>query len=434
MYDVTDRTASTAPFLLMVVGAEALFYIFLQKDALKPQQSNWSQGKFRVNDLLTSIGQGTIQEMLKIFLGPFEIEIYIYIWEHWKIYPLPTSIYTWLLAFLFTDFCFYWFHRLAHEVNLFWAGHVVHHSSEYYNLSTALRHSPFQELFSWVFYMPMALFISPTLFAFHKQFNLLTQFWIHTETIPRLGWLEYIINTPSAHRVHHGRNPYCIDKNFGGALIVWDRLFGTYQEELVYPQVVDSKDKEEKVAFGLTHAINSFNPIVIQTQHLQHILKSSFFTRGFCNKMKVLFYGPGWHEGTPRLGDPHEIPVIDKTSPPLKYDPIISSYWTVYSFVHIAVIAAIADFSLLNIGYISGAFLKLTAVWIILGFYSISTILDNKAIFRKLEFVRCLFTLSVTIYLSVDPSKFALPTWIPFGLSSFYVLSFAFVVVSWCFE
>ncbi|KAJ3267992.1 hypothetical protein HDV01_003617 [Terramyces sp. JEL0728] len=428
MYDVPDQTPQAAPYLLMAVGAEALFYLFIQKDGLKSQQGKWNQGKFRVNDLLTSVGQGTIQEMLKIFAGAFEITIYIYIWEHWRIYPLDATLYTWLFTFISTDLCFYWFHRLAHEVNLMWAGHAIHHSSEYYNLSTALRHSVFQELCSWIFYMPMALFIPPSLFAFHKQFNLLTQFWIHTETIPRLGWLEYVINTPSAHRVHHGRNPYCIDKNYGGALIIWDRMFGTYQAELVYPQVVKSKDMEEKVAFGLTHPINTFNPLIIQTMHIQHVLKSAWQTPGVFNKIKVFLYGPGWHEGTLRLGDPAEIPWIDPQNPPVKYDPIIPTYLTIYCIIQTTVIAGIADYALLRLDSLPGVILKFTALWIVIGFYSVSTILENKAFAELIELGRTILSIALAVYFIVFGSQYQLPVYVPIILTAFYVVSVGFVV------
>jgi len=136
---------------------------------------------------------------------------------------------TWVVMFVVVDFCYYWFHRLAHEWNWSWASHSVHHSSEEYNLSTALRQGTFQPLCSWLFFLPLALIgFSPRLFSIHVQFNTLYQFWIHTKLLPKLGWLEYIINTPSQHRVHHGRNPYCIDKNYAGTLCIWDRMFGTF--------------------------------------------------------------------------------------------------------------------------------------------------------------------------------------------------------------
>ncbi|KAG7268167.1 hypothetical protein CRUP_002171 [Coryphaenoides rupestris] len=138
------------------------------------------------------------------------------------------------------------------EVAFIWAAHQVHHSSEYYNLFTALRQSLTQQFTSWVFYLPMALAVPPSVFAVHIEFNLLYQFWIHTEVIRDLGPLEWILNTPSHHRVHHGRNLYCIDKNYGGVLIIWDRLFGTFAPE------------KDKVVYGLVFPIKTFEILYVQ--------------------------------------------------------------------------------------------------------------------------------------------------------------------------
>ncbi|KFQ89616.1 Alkylglycerol monooxygenase, partial [Phoenicopterus ruber ruber] len=210
------------------------------------------------------------------------------------------------------------------EVNILWAAHQVHHSSEDYNLFTALRQSVLQKYTSWIFNLPMALFIPPSVFAVHLQFNLLYQFWIHTEVITNLGPLEWILNTPSHHRVHHGRNPYCIDKNYGGTLIIWDRIFGTFEAE------------DAKVVYGLTHPVNSFDPIMLQLRPLAHIWNTIWATPGFCNKLSVIFKGPGWGPGKPRLGLPEEIPVI--TGKEVPFNPSVPAYLNCYAVVHFVVI------------------------------------------------------------------------------------------------
>ncbi|XP_050639013.1 alkylglycerol monooxygenase isoform X2 [Macaca thibetana thibetana] len=207
----------------------------------------------RLDDALTSISAGVLSRLPSLFFRSIELTSYIYIWENYRLFSLPwDSPWTWYLTFFGVDFGYYWFHRMAHEVNIMWAGHQTHHSSEDYNLSTALRQSVLQLYTSWIFYSPLALFIPPSVYAVHLQFNLLYQFWIHTEVINNLGPLELILNTPSHHRVHHGRNRYCIDKNFAGVLIIWDRIFGTFEAE------------NEKVVYGLTHPINTFEPIRVQ--------------------------------------------------------------------------------------------------------------------------------------------------------------------------
>ncbi|CAF1688914.1 unnamed protein product, partial [Adineta ricciae] len=188
---------------------------------------------------------------------------YIWVYNNVHIFPrLPwNSPITYWVTFLGMDFGYYWFHRAAHEVNLFWASHQTHHSAENYNLSTALRQGVLQSYCSWIFYLPLALFVPPQIFLIHSQMNLLYQFWIHTDIISNLGPFEYILNTPSHHRVHHGRNPYCIDKNYAGVFIVWDRLFGTFAAER----------ENEQIAYGLIHPISTFDPI--ETQVIPRITK-----------------------------------------------------------------------------------------------------------------------------------------------------------------
>ena len=165
--------------------------------------------------------------MCKFFYGWIEVAIYLWTYENFNIIQLDwSSPWTWWLCFLGYDFAYYLFHRYAHEINILWAAHQAHHSSEEYNLSTALRQSSLQGATSWLFCIPLAVAIPPSVYLVHRQFNLLYQFWIHTELVGKLGPLEWILNTHSHHRVHHGRNAYCLDKNYGGTLIIFDRIFG----------------------------------------------------------------------------------------------------------------------------------------------------------------------------------------------------------------
>ncbi|KAJ3171284.1 hypothetical protein HK101_011270 [Irineochytrium annulatum] len=257
----------------------------------------------RMNDMIGSVSAGMTQQVSQIFFKAFGLTAYTWVYDNCHLIDIdPTSGLTWLIAFLGVDLGYYLFHRYAHEINIFWSTHIVHHSSEEYNQTTALRQSVFQPYISWVFYLPLALVLPPPVFVVHSSFNTLFQFWIHTETIPKLGYLEYIINTPSSHRVHHGRNPYCIDTNYAGTLIIWDIMFGTYREE---------RD-DEPVLYGLTHGVASFDPIWIQMHHVVHILKTAWVTPGIWYKFCVFFAGPGWNTGKPslRLGDPDDIPRV----------------------------------------------------------------------------------------------------------------------------
>uniref|UniRef100_A0A8P0PPZ0 Alkylglycerol monooxygenase n=1 Tax=Canis lupus familiaris TaxID=9615 RepID=A0A8P0PPZ0_CANLF len=284
--EVPDYVKQATPFFISLMLLELVISWILKG---KPPG--------RLDDALTSISAGVFSRLPSLFSRSIELTTYIYVWENYRLINLPwDSPWTWYLTFLGVDFGYYWFHRMAHEVNIMWAGHQTHHSSEDYNLSTALRQSVLQIYTSWMFYSPLALFIPPSVYAVHLQFNLLYQFWIHTEVINNLGPLELIINTPSHHRVHHGRNRYCIDKNYAGVLIIWDRIFGTFEAE------------NEKVVYGLTHPINTFEPFQVQFHHLVYIWTTFWATPGFFNKFSVIFKGPGWGPGKPRLGLSEEIP------------------------------------------------------------------------------------------------------------------------------
>ena len=189
----------------------------------------------------------------------------------------------WIACFVAQDFLYYWFHRWSHEVSAGWAAHVVHHQSEEYNLTVALRQGAFQPAFSWVFYLPLAVLgFPPAMFLAVSSFNTLYQFWIHTRLIGRLGPLEWVLNTPSHHRVHHARNPRYIDRNHGGTLIVWDRLFGTFGEE-----------RDEPV-YGITKPLASWNPLWANLHYWVEMGDVARRARRPLDKVRVLWKRPGW--------------------------------------------------------------------------------------------------------------------------------------------
>nr|XP_006138384.1 alkylglycerol monooxygenase [Pelodiscus sinensis] len=334
------------------------------------------QASVRVNDSITSLSAGVLSRLPDVFSRSLELTTYIYVWDNYRLFEmLWDSPWTWYLTFLGVDFGYYWFHRMAHEVNILWAAHQTHHSSEAYNLSTALRQSALQRYASWIFYLPMALFIPPSVYAVHLQFNLLYQFWIHTEVVNNLGPLELILNTPSHHRVHHGRNPYCIDKNYGGTLIIWDRIFGTFVAE------------NDKVIYGLTHPINTFEPFKVQLCHLVHIWRTFWATPGYCNKLSVIFKGPGWGPGKPRLGLPEEIPVI--TGKEVNFDPKLPIYLSVYATVHFVLMLGFYMDLFENKATLSQVTLLLRIGYIILTLTSIGFLMEQRPKGASLEAVRC---------------------------------------------
>ena len=199
---------------------------------------------------------------------------------------IPMTAWTWILAILAADFTYYWMHRIEHEHRILWANHSVHHSSEDYNLTISMRLSIVEPLIEWIFLVPMILigfspFQAIVALIFVAQF----QTWIHTERIGKLGWLDLVFNTPSVHRVHHGSNAKYLDKNYGGILMVWDHLFGTYQKE------------EEKVIYGLTKPIKTNNPIAINFIEYKNIWDDVKRCRSFRDAWRIIFGGLVWRPG-----------------------------------------------------------------------------------------------------------------------------------------
>ncbi len=196
----------------------------------------------------------------------------------------------WVLLFLADDFSYYWFHRISHNVNWFWASHVVHHSSKHYNLAAALRQTwTGNATGSFLFWawMPLVGF-HPVWVLFMQQISLIYQFWIHTETVKKLPAIfEWILNTPSHHRVHHGSDLKYLDKNHGGVLIIWDRIFGSFQAE------------EERPTYGLTTNIESYNPVVIAFKTWGDLIRQAKRSGSFKNAIGYFIHPPGWsHDGS----------------------------------------------------------------------------------------------------------------------------------------
>lgn len=374
--DVPDYLNEAVPFFL---GAIALEYILAFLTRLPPA---------RLNDAFSSIAAGTLSQLSKIIILSAELALYVFIYDNFNLITLPWDYPgTWYFCFIGVDFIYYWFHRAAHEINIMWAAHQVHHSSEDYNFTTALRQSVVQNYTSAIFYMPLALVVPPSIFFVHSQFNMLYQFWIHTEIVRSLGPLEYILNTPSHHRVHHGRNPYCIDKNYGGTLIIWDRIFGTFQAET-----------DEEIAYGLVHPLASWDPIWTQLCHFCHIWKTFLETPGLKNKLAVLFKGPGWTPGKPRLGDPADLPEIEY--PIQRYDSSLSYWGNVYVLVHFAV--TIVAYQLLIARRMLMSQLHVLGVisYFLFTISSVGALFDNKWYAPYMELFRCLLFLIVDLVLS----------------------------------
>jgi sterol desaturase/sphingolipid hydroxylase (fatty acid hydroxylase superfamily) len=242
-------------------------------------------------DALTSLHLGVMSQVVGLFVKLAMLGIYTAVYESVRFITLPAnSVLVWVGALLAYDFCYYWAHRMGHEVGVMWAAHVVHHSSEYYNLSTALRQTSSGWLLGWLFYLPMALAgVPPLVLAGVGLIDLLYQYWVHTELVGRLGWLDRVFVTPSNHRVHHGQNDYCIDKNYGGILILWDRLFGTFADER----------EGERIVYGVRTPLRSRNPLWGNLHYYVDLWHATGQVRGLRAKLHVWFGPPGGWTGEP---------------------------------------------------------------------------------------------------------------------------------------
>ena len=192
---------------------------------------------YRLNDAVGSLTAGILSQISSVFTAALSVGVYVLVYNRFALFSLEANDWrVWVGALIAYDFFYYWNHRIDHEVGIFWAAHVVHHQSEAFNLSTALRQPSSAVLLGWIFYLPMAIAgVPPLVFVAVGLIDLLYQFWIHTELVGKLGWFDRVFASPSNHRVHHGVNDKYLDKNYGGILILWDRLFGTYEDEVEAP-------------------------------------------------------------------------------------------------------------------------------------------------------------------------------------------------------
>lgn len=237
-------------------------------------------------DAICSIGLGAMSQVSGIFSKLVMLGIYVLVYEQLRLFTLDAnSVAVWLAALLAYDFLYYWHHRMGHEIGVLWAAHVVHHQSEEFNLSTALRQTSSGFLLGWIFYLPMAVLgFPPLVWVVVGLIDLLYQYWIHTEQIGKLGWFDRVFASPSNHRVHHAVNDRYLDKNYGGILILWDRLFGTYADE----------DDDEPVIYGTRAPLRRYDPLWANLEGYAALARDSWNTRRWRDKFAVWLKPPGW--------------------------------------------------------------------------------------------------------------------------------------------
>lgn len=265
------------PFFILTFVGEGFVLHFERKEQYNVKDATSS--------IVMGIGSAVINTLVKLIVVWLFYKIY-----QFRLFDLGTAWWVWVLLFFADDFSFYMHHRACHEIRLFWAAHVNHHSSVNYNLAVALRQS-WGELFHkyiWWMWLPFLGF-RPEMILIMMSISLIYQYLLHTTLVNRLGILEYVLNTPSHHRVHHASNTRYLDRNHAGILIIWDRMFGTFQEEL----------RQEPVIYGITKNIHTYNPLKIATHEYVALIHDVVKAPGLMNKLKYIFMPPGWsHDGS----------------------------------------------------------------------------------------------------------------------------------------
>jgi alkylglycerol monooxygenase len=283
----TRLIALAIPFFFLMIGIE---HAISRRQRVR---------RYRLHDSIASLSCGIGEQVIVVFTLALSLGAYAWASEHLAVTHIPMgSPLAWVVVLVLVDHSFYWFHRSAHRVNFMWAGHAVHHQSEEYNLSTALRQSWIENLLAWPFYLPLAVLGFPlAMFATASTLNTLYQFWVHTRLIEKLGPAEGILNTPASHRVHHGIDPTYVDKNYGGMFMVWDRLYRTYEPEGIEPH------------YGTVKPLESWSPLWANVHGWVRMWQMARATSGFGDKLRVWFAPPEWQPAD--LGGPVTVPSVD---------------------------------------------------------------------------------------------------------------------------
>ena len=375
------------PFFIGLVLIEILYgrYVKDQKHNLMDTVSSLSSG-------LTNVVKDSLGLVVILVSYPFLL-------DHLALIEIKATWLVWVVAFIALDFAGYWNHRLSHRINFFWNQHVIHHSSEEFNLACALR-QPISNLLGYyaLLLIPAALLGVPnTVIAILAPIHLFAQFWYHTQHIGKMGILEYVIVTPSQHRVHHAINPEYIDKNLGQIFCIWDRMFGTFQEELdeVPPQ------------YGVLKPANTWNPIIINFQHLWRLMQDAWRTKSYWDKIRIWFMPTGWRPEDVKKKYP--ISIIQNVYNFSKYQPEVTSTLKTYALFQLIVTTFLMLFMFYSYSEIGFDGLLLFGAFIFVGIYGYTTLMDRKKYAIWIEVVRGLGGL-VFIYITND--------W--FGMNSYF--------------
>ncbi|MBX7186583.1 MAG: sterol desaturase family protein [Vicinamibacteria bacterium] len=366
----------------LIVASIPLFFILIAIEMLAARLLE--RRVYRFADSFADLGCGMIEQLLGVLVKGLLFAAYLGLYDRARLFELSEG--SWAVfgaCLLGVDFLYYWFHRMSHEIGAFWAAHSVHHQSEEYNLSVALRQGAFQSFFSWVFYLPLAVIgFPPATFITCSALNTLYQFWIHTRLIGKLGPLEWILNTPSHHRVHHGRNPRYIDRNHAGSLIIWDRMFGTFVEETDEP------------VYGVVKPLQSANPLWANFAGWVDLWKVARSARSIVDRLRPLVAAPGWRpleQGGPLMPPEVSRPKDEPAAPPTPRG------LAAYVFIHFALLLALTAASLARAQTLGTALFAAIALVVVSSLVVLSALLEQRSWARSFEGARVLAVLGLVL-------------------------------------
>lgn len=381
----------------------------------------WYKGNDTVRgmDMISSISSG-ITNVTKDVLG-LSITILTYDWlvNRIAIYHIQSTVWTYIIAFIVIDFAGYWVHRIDHKINIFWNSHLVHHSSEEFNLACALRQSisVFIRLFTFLL-IPAALLGVPTeVIAIVAPIQLFAQFWYHTRHIKKMGFLEKIIVTPSHHRVHHALNPEYIDKNLSQIFIIWDKMFGTFQEEL----------PDKPPVYGITRPVNTWNPISINFQHLGLLIKDAVRTKSWKDKLRIWFMPTGWRPGD--VAEKYPVYKIEDAYNFEKYNPASSTLLYAWSWVQLTVLLLLISWLFGNLAPIGSPAMLIYGAFIFIYVYAFTELMNRNKYALAWEFIKCIAGIGIIYYYGNWFGANAVLPWINIALTAYFII--ALMATAW---
>jgi sterol desaturase/sphingolipid hydroxylase (fatty acid hydroxylase superfamily) len=374
----------------------------------------WRKGNdtVRTMDMISSLSSGVTNSTKDVLGLSLAIISYSWLVENLTIYQVQSSWLLYVIAFLALDFAGYWVHRLAHTVNFFWNNHIVHHSSEEFNLACALRQSisVYFRIYAFLLIPAAMLGVPQQVIAVVAPLHLFAQFWYHTQHINKMGWLEYVIVTPAHHRVHHAINPEYLDKNYGQIFIFWDRLFGTFQEET--PAI--------PAVYGVTRPVRTWNPIKINFMHLWLLMQDAWHTQSWKDKLRVWLMPLGWRPAD--VIEKYPVYKIEDVYHFEKYDTPAPKGMIIYLWIQLFCLLLIVSYLFGNVASIGLTNMMYYGLFIFAQVYALTEFMDRNPRALIYEVVKNMICVGGILYYG---GWFGLQNY--FGASSYILMGYFFV-------